>query len=546
MPTSHTQKKQQGKHLFFQGVLFLGGANMLVKIIGLLFKIPMSYYLGDEGMGYFNSAYQIYTWLYMLSTAGLPVAVSILISECRSRGEREGVRRIERTSALAFLALGVLGMGIMLFGARPLANLIGTPDARYAIFSLAPTLLFICLSSALRGYFQGFAHMGPPAVSQVLEALGKLLVGVLLATHATSRGYPLPIVAAYAVAGLAVGEAAGFLYLLFFRVLFRKKEALYIEGASHGQSPPPRLFSRLFRIALPITASASVMSLVGLVDLVVVQRRLQDIGYTVTEATAFYGNYTTLAVPMFNLPPALIYPVATAALPLLASALAKGDQRGAHAHMQTILRITSLIAMPCTLGLSLFARPILLLFFPREMAESAAPLLSVLALGIFFLSLLTVTNAALQANGLSGKPMLSMLVGGALKLLSSYTLIAIPGIGAFGVPLGTLACYIGACAANLFFLAKYVGLVPSFHRVFLRPLLAASLSVGGAYALYLFLGGAAGGRTLALLSIALAALFYLVSVFATRAVTGEDLLLLPFGKYLQRLLPKKRRVYHHD
>lgn len=532
-------EKIQGKHLFFQGVLLLGGANMLVKIIGLLFKIPMSYYLGDEGMGYFNSAYQIYTWLYMLSTAGLPVAVSILIAECRSRGERESVRRIERTSALAFLVLGVLGMAVMIFGARPLALLIGTPESRYAIFALAPTLLFICLSSALRGYFQGFAHMGPPAVSQVLEALGKLLVGVLLATHAIAKGYDLPIIAAYAVAGLAVGEAAGFFYLLFFRVLFRRREGLYIEGTADISAARTPIFSRLLRIALPITASSSVMSIVGLVDLIVVQRRLQSIGYSVTEATAFYGNYTTLAVPMFNLPPALIYPIATAALPLLSAALARGDRAGALRHIQTILRITSLIAMPCTLGLSLFAHPILSLFFPAAMAASAAPLLSVLALAVFFLSMLTVTNAALQAGGQAGKPMLSMLLGGGVKLLCSYTLIGLPAVGGFGVPLGTLACYVAAVGCNLYFLATRVGLFPSFQYVFLRPLLASALSIGAAFGLYTLAGGS--GNALAILSIAVAAAIYLIAIFAIRAVTSEDLAMLPFGRYLSKLLPHRAR-----
>lgn len=533
--------KHEGKHLFFQGVLLLGGANMIVKVIGLLFKIPMSYYLGDEGMGYFNSAYQIYTWLYMLSTAGLPVAVSILISECRSRGERAAVRRIEATSALAFLLLGVLGTGVMMLGSAPLASLIGTPDARYAIFALAPTMLFICLSSALRGYFQGFQHMGPPAVSQVLEALGKLLVGVVLASYAIARGYPLPMIAAYAVAGLAVGEAAGFLYLLFFRVLFRKKEALYIEAPQKKEERTPVL-SRLLRIALPITASSSVMSLVGLVDLIVVQRRLQGIGYTVTEATAFYGNYTTLAVPMFNLPPALIYPIATAALPLLSAALAKGDRVGAVRHIQSILRITSLIAMPCTLGLSAFALPILLLFFPANMAETAAPLLSVLALAVFFLSMLTVTNAALQANGLASKSMISMLIGGAVKLLCSYTLIGIPTIGSFGVPLSTLACYIAATACNLVFLSSRVGFVPSFLQVFLRPLLSASLAVGAALSVYLLIGGVTAGKWLTLLAITLAGLFYLLAVFATKALTAQDLQLLPFGKHLLRFLPRFARA----
>lgn len=535
---------EKNKSLFFSGVLFLSGASVLVKIIGLLFKIPMSYFLGDEGMGYFNAAYQIYTWLYMLSTAGLPVAVSILISEARGAGDSQRVGHVYSVAWRTFLLLGVAGTAIMLFGAGPLSLLIGSPNARYAIMAISPTLFFICLCGALRGYFQGFLQMAPPAVSQVLEALGKLLVGVFFASLAIRRGASLPIVAAAAISGLAVGEAAGFLYLLLTRRRYERGKQFFLLSPDAVCDAPPKssrtILSRLLAIALPITASASVMSLTGLLDLMIVQRRLQTIGFTVAEATAFYGNYTTLVVPMFNLPPALIYPLTTAIVPLLSAAASAQNREGMHRAVQSVLRVASIISLPCSLGLSLFSFPILRLFFPVDMAENAAPLLSILALGVFFLSLLTVTNAILQANGMAKKPMIAMLAGGAVKLVCSYALIGVPAVGTAGVPIGTLLCYFVALCVDLYYIIRHLSVYPSVTRILLRPAIASFLAVGAARGLYALLGGDVTARPVVLLPIAVAGLLYVAALFLFRAVTEEDIALLPFGKKIRQLLHKNR------
>ena len=541
----HTVQKapERNKKLFFSGVLFLGGANILVKVIGLLFKIPLSHYLGDEGMGYFNAAYQIYTWLYMLSTAGLPVAVSILISESRARGDGRRADRIFKITLRLFLILGIFGAAIMLFGARPLAMLIGSPDARYAMVSIAPTLLFVCLSGGLRGYFQGFQQMAPTAFSQVLEALGKLLIGVLGAVYAIRQGFSLPIVAAFSVAGLAIGEAVAFLYLWLARYRYEKKGKLFLLSTNRDRPVEEgRIIPRLLRIALPITASASVMGLTGLIDLVMVQRRLQSIGYTVSAATAFYGSYTTLAVPMFNLPPALIYPITTAIVPLLSATLAAGNRGALDRLIQSSMRVASLISLPCSLGLSLFSRPILRLFFPIEMVEDAAPMLSILALAIFFLSLLTVTNAVLQANDMAKYPMLSMLVGGGVKVAAGYLLIGLPEIGAAGVPFSTLLCYIVAASFNLYFIMRRLQVYPSVGRILVRPALSALLSVGAARGFYLAAGGDAKTPFLVLPAIIIAIFVYGAAVFLLKAVTLDDLSLVPGYNKIRRFFVMKRQT----
>lgn len=543
MQKQHEQKAAD-RRLFLSGVLLLSASNMIVKIIGLFFKIPMSYTLGDVGMGYFNAAYQIYTWLYMLSTAGLPVAVSVLVSESAARGELIRVRRTVKLASLAFLLIGVIGSAFMLFGAQTLAELIGSPSAAYCIAAMSPTLFFICISSALRGYFQGYRQMAPSAVSQILEALGKLAVGVSLAYWAQSRGYSLPVTAAFAVSGLAVGEAAGALYLLFARRRYEREGRLLAREVKSKGILDVGILRRLGSIALPITVSASVMSLSGLIDLVLIQRRLQDIGYSVAEATAFYGNYTTLVVPMFNLPPALIYPIATAVTPVLAAALAREGAERISRILESVFRVTVLIALPCTLGLLALARPILRLLFRADMADSAAPYLSLLAPAVLLVSLLTVSNAVLQAGGNAGKATVSMLVGAAVKFVSNFVLVGIPEIGAFGVPLGTVLCYLSATLCNLLFAFRRASLSVSLRRIFLRPLGASLLSVGSAVGAYLLLGGDAGGRFSIVFCIFLALAVYLVCVFSFGCLTEEELAFVPFGGKLSEFIQRKAQKGH--
>lgn len=516
------------RKVFAAGVFFLGAANMLVKVLGLLFKIPMSYYLGNEGMGYFNSAYQIYVWLYMLSTAGLPVAVSILIAGARAEGDADKIRRVFRITWRTFLLLGIGGAAFLFFGAGMLSAAVGAPDARLSVAAIAPTLFFICLSGALRGYFQGFQQMGPPALSQVIEAVGKLGVGVALAAYAHGAGLPLPTVSAYAVTGLAVGEAAGTLYL--FLAMRRASRAGRFDvpvAAVPGREDDRALFVRLLRIALPITCSASVMSLTGLIDLAVIQRRLQGIGYTAAAATAFYGNYTTLAVPLFNLPPALIYPITTALIPLLSAKVAAAERAGAVRVAHSVMRLTSLIAIPCALGLTVFSRPVLCLLFRADMAASAAPLLSVLGPAVLFLCWLTVSNAVLQAYGRARLSMISMLCGAAVKTAANYILLGIPSVGTYGVPLSTLLCYFIAFSVNLVFFYRVCGALPSPGAFLFRPLAAAALSVGAGLGIYLTCGGASAPRFLILLVIAVTALVYAAGAFLLGCITEEDLRVLP-------------------
>ena len=538
------EKLHNSSKLFFSGVLILTITNLIVKAIGLMFKIPMNHIVGDDGMGYYNSAYTIYTFLYMISTAGLPTAVSIMVAESRAAGRIRQVKRVLHVSLALFFLIGVVGMLVMLLGAGPFSSLIGAANTKYCIMALAPTLFFICISSALRGYFQGYQSMFPTAVSQLIEAVCKLGVGITLALYAIRMEQPIYIVAAYAAVGLTIGAALGMMFLTFSKLFFKEKqydaEYVAVSGIDDTVLPQRTLLKRLVIVALPITVSASVMSLTNLIDTAIVQQLLQSTGLTQEAATSLYGNYTSLAVPMFNLPQVLIYPISYSIVPLLSAAKKRGDHERCRLVMESSMRVSMLIGIPCGLGLATLSRPILSLFYRASSVELATPLLTLLAPSTAFICILSVTNAILQANGHERKPLISMLTGACVKIVTNFFLIQF--IGMKGTPISTFLCYLTVTIMNLYFVHKHVGVMPKLSGLFGKPLLAGIACAAAAFFSYALLHGYIGDKIATFAAICLAALVYLVLIFLIRGVSGEDVKLLPKGERLYRLLHKMKLV----
>ncbi len=545
----NTPKIKDTTNLFFSGVLVLTISNLIIKVIGMLFKIPMSHFVGDEGMGYYSQAYTLYTCFFMIATNGLPVALATMLSDSRSKGQFKQAKRIFRIAMGLFLAVGLVSMLAMLFGARAYASKVLKVDqAFYCILAVAPTIFFISISSAYRGYFQSYQQMLPTSVSQLTEVLSKLFLGVFFALYAKGQGYGIHIVAAYAAAGLTIGAALGMIFLFFAKVVFRAKETQYNEQILAENSPSDytasvgSILKKIAIIAIPITLSSSVMSITNLIDSALVSTGLQDIGMTAEAATKVYGNYTTLAVTMFNLPPYLIYPISYSIIPILTMARSTGDTVRANRIMESSLRVSVLIGLPCALGMCALSKPILALLFPAESVEMAWPLLSLLAPSSFFICVLSVTNAILQSCGYERKPLYSMLAGAALKLVANYFLIRVIGMAA--TPISTFLCYLAATAMNLWFVLKKTGVMPSAGRVFLRPLVAAVACAASALGFYVLCTDVLGVTTklITLAAIFVAAVVYAVMVFAIRAITADDIRLLPKGEKILSVLVKLKLV----
>ncbi len=483
---------------FLSGVSVLTLSAVIVKILGLLYRIPLLNRLGTEGMGYFNTAYELYALFCVVSTAGLPVAMSVLIAAQEAEGRRQEARRVYRVALGAFVVIGVVGTGLLWGLSEPFAALLGNPQAAACMRAISPTVFLICVSSALRGYFQGHRNMVPTAVSQVMEAAGKLFLGLAFAGYARATGATLPETAAWAVMGLTVGTGVSVLYLLCHkRLTDRRTETERRERLSPSLSAPDRtdggqgtdtmtLLRALAATAIPVTLGAGVISLTKCIDLGLILHRLQAVGYTAAEANALYGCYSTLAVPVFNLLPSLTTSIALSAVPTLSAALKRGEDGRAEVHTTAMgaLTMTLIVAIPASLGLAVFAEDILSLLFAEQptAVAAAAPWLSCLGLSVPAACLVTVTGAMLQAAGRARCPVVSMLFGVGAKTLLAYWLLGVDGWGMAGVPVSSLVCDTVIVAVNLFFLARYAPTMLPTPREgvtrFLLPTLPATVAVG--------------------------------------------------------------------
>ena len=529
-------KKKNG---FLSGILILSASTLIVKIIGLAYKIPMMSLLGAEGMGYFNSAYEIYALLCVISTAGLPVAVSILVSEAEETGNIRKTKRIYRTAMTVFAILGTLGTLAMFIFNEAFSSFIENPDAMPAIIAIAPSLLFVCVASAVRGYFQGRCQMAPTAISQLIEALGKLVLGIVFAKHALNSGYHLPMVAAFAIFGISLGTLVSAVYLLILKFIDDRKDGR--EKREIYSYRDGRILATLFKIAVPITLSSAALGSTRIIDMALIMRRLHDIGYSISTANSVYGAYTTLALPIFSLVPSLITPISLALVPRLSGAIEREDSLAQGEVSSLSLRITVLFAMPASFGIAVYSTQILELLFPTQAnaVSMVSPLLALLGISIVFSCLITTTNAILQSYKQTVKPILSMLVGALVKILSAYILIGVPSIGVYGAPVSTLLCNITITAINIYFVNKNLSKAESITKVYARPFLASCMMIVVSFATYLSISYWLEDSLFGFVSALFAAILsYGFFVLLFGAISKDDVEILPMGQKIIFILNK--------
>ena len=542
------------KQTFLHGALILMVANIIVKIIGLIFRIPIYHQIGGEGWSYYQTAHTLYVYFFSIATAGLPIAISKMISIANMEQNYEEEKRIFRLSLFIFITLGIIVTSSMIGAARFFAEAVAViPEAYYSILVFAPALFFVCLTASFRGYFHGKQNMIPTAISEVIESLGKLLIGLGAVLYAISRGYELYIVAAFAMSGLTVGVVGGFIFLSITKFISgrreskrREKESAQIQQRKFKIAPRSNkeILREIIKIALPITLSASLIRLSAVVDTFVMVRRLIAAGYTEEAARTAFGDYSAQAVTIFNFPNVLIIPFAVSIIPVLSQHFASKNKMAIQSTVESTFRVVSIISMPCAFGIASLSVPILSLMFVDRVAVAAtAPLLSVLALSVVFVSIAAVTNSMLQAQGQERKTVISTGCGILVKLVSSYILVGIPEIGRFGVPIGTFLLYFTVTAMNFYFLVKYTGIVPPIRRTFMKPFMASAIMAICTILIYMFLNNMMNGSRIAtLLAILVGAVIYAILTLLFKTLKRDDVLLLPKGEKLYAAMKRKNLI----
>jgi stage V sporulation protein B len=525
------------KQTFLQGALILVAANALVKIIGALFKVPLTYLIHRDGMGIFNTAYTMYTWMFVIATAGLPIAVSKMVSESVARGSRQEAHKVFHVAFYLLSVIGIAGTAVLFFGAKFFADALGNSRAYLAIMAVSPALLFVALMSAYRGYFQGLQNMIPTAVSEVIEALGKLVIGYLLAYLWLSRG--VEYASAGAVLGVSTGAFLGAVGLYIIYQISHEKLLNRVDTAKSSNikiRSTRQILSELVRIAVPITIGASVFSLTNVIDMAMIMNRLKSIGFSEIEASSLYGSHSGYAVPMFNLPPTIIVALSISIVPAIASALAVNNIKLAKKTTESALRITLLFALPSAIGLSLLAEPILQLVYKDT---GATTLLNILGIAVVFVSLVLVTNAILQATGRVMIPVRNMLIGGSVKVITNYILVGIPEININGAPIGTNICYFVIIVLNLAAVRKATNAEYKFIDFILKPIIAvASMGIAVIFTYNKSMLITQSNTISTLGAIAAGALIYGLMLIAIGGIKKDDIEMMPKGEKILKLFNK--------
>ncbi len=526
------------KQTFLHGAALLAMATAVVKIIGAFYKIPLKMIIGDQGYSYFITAYDIYTVLLLISTAGLPIAMSRMISQASSVGNYNQVRRIYATARGIFLSLGVVSTACMMGFSHQLAAFQKQPDAWAAIFCLGPCALLMCIMSTYRGFFQGQGNMRPTSNSQILEAAFKLVIGLALAFFVMKTTKSVAYAAGAAILGVTASCLVSVLYLNGQqRPAYRELPVTGDVPKSYGATA-----KQLLAIAVPITIGTAGLQVLTVIETNLYMGQLLTAnGMSQSTADITKGIYN-MCQTVFNMPCAFMVPITTSVLPAITAQLTIGNYEAVKSTEESAARVTGLISLPCAVGLSILAAPVMSLLggYEGERLALAGTILTVLGINVFFYGMIQYTNVVLQSHGYAHIPVINTLICGGMKLVVVYLLVGNPQIGIVGAPVGMLLCYLCIGVMNLIAIHRVVPQKAKILQNLLRPILPAALmggAVWGVYRILVAVLGADGSRVLLCgIPVAVGIAVYFVGIVLFKALRREDCLLLPKGERIAKLL----------
>ncbi|MDI7249513.1 MAG: polysaccharide biosynthesis protein [Bacillota bacterium] len=505
-----------------QGIAVLSVAGFVAKLLGAAYRIPLTRLIGAEGVGIYQLAYPVYVTLLSVARAGIPVAISKLVAEYHAVGKDSHARRVFWVSFWLLASSGLIFTLALGLGAGVVARWLGDPRAALALTAVAPAILLVAAGSAFRGYFQGLRRMTPTAVADVVEQFARVAVILVLAWVLFPRGVEV------AAAGAAGGAVAGSMISLAYVA------GLYVRGGNRLLAPgaAPRgedvpLARRVLSLGIPVAAASLALPLMGFLDAVIVQNRLRVAGFALREATTLYGRLTGLAMTLVNLPAVLATAIAANMVPWLSQAHATGDRRELARRASLGVRACNLFSVPAAVGLLALATPITSLLYADP---AAGVVLAWVSPAVVFLNLYLVTTSILQGMGMPVLPIYHIAAGGLAKIVTSYTLTAIPAWNVRGAALGSVLAYLVAGFLNLRAVMRRTGLHPDWRGWLVIPTVGSLVMTPVAL---LVDGYWPWGRHVGtLVAITLAALVYGLVVLLAGGVRKEEIASLPGGTRL--------------
>lgn len=532
------EKRAYKKESFMQGVFAMMFSQVLIKLIGLIYKLYLTNRqgFGDEGNAIYSSGFYIYSLLLTLSSVGIPNAISKLVSEKIALGDNKAANRIFKIAFFTFGVLGFIGTCILFFGAHYIANvIIQIPEAELTLVALSPSIFFVALICVIRGYFNGNGTLKVTANSQTLEQIFKAVFTILLVEIvAIMMGVNTTIMAAGANLATTVATIGSFIYLFVF---YKHNRTLNVNAAGviTKKESIVRVIKNILYVSIPISLSAILSSINKNIDSTTVVRGLKtfmDEGSAKIQYGILSGKVDTLT----SLPLSFNIAFATALVPALSFARAKNDMATANKRVAFSILVTILIGLPCSAGMFIFAEQILQLLFPAQAAGSF--LLQISSIAIIFTVLAQTINGALQGLGKVMVPAIAFAVGVVVKLILNVVLIPIPSIGVNGAAIGTIACNLIACTIGFKVLKKNMNIQFKFSKYILKPIIATTIMSICSYAIYLGFNMFMSMKVAGIIAMVMAVLLYALAIVTLKVFTKEEIYMIPYGQKLYRILVK--------
>ncbi len=511
---SETQKSIVG------GITVLGMSGFICKVVGALYRIPLAWIIGESGLGMYQLVFPTYNMLLTISAAGIPVAISRMVSFHLAKNDPRNAKRVYRLALTVLLCLGLLSTVLMFVFSPQLAARVGDPETRLGFMAIAPAVLMVCIMSSLRGFMQGQMNMAPTAVSQLIEQVGK--VAIILPMAYFAMRVSTSFAAAAVLLGNTIAEAMALLYMYLMYRKNRQAFALREQDESRPITPNRKLLRNLLSLSIPIALGSCIIPLAAFVDSGMILNRLMDAGISLDVGRALYGRYSGYVISLINVPTALSIAIAMSLVPAISSAMAKGDQ--AHVQRQAALgiRFSFLVGLPCSIGLSILSQRVLAMIYHFSSPEAlriTSELLSLSSLTIVLFTVTQSTEGILQGLHKQRIPMYALLLGVAVKVFLNYTLVGTPSLNIYGAPIASIACYTISMLPNLYFTYKHTHMKMDVMGTLLKPLLATAAMAG---VLFLAMGLLPQGRLWTCLLILLGIGAYLGFALLTGAMTRED------------------------
>ncbi|MDD3336370.1 MAG: polysaccharide biosynthesis protein [Eubacteriales bacterium] len=458
------------------GMTVLSVVGIISKIIGALHRIPLAWLIGDQGMGTYQLVFPTYNMLLAISSAGLPVAISRMVSFSLAKDDPKNAKRIFRVALYLLSALGFIAMVLMIAMSPWLAKRSGDLATQPGFAAIAPALLLVCTMSAFRGFMQGQQNMVPTAMSQMIEQCAKVLIALPLAY------FGMKVSIAYAAAGVLLGTSiAEALALLYMFLTYRRNKGEYAELPQAEGIPlysTKSIMTRLMSLSIPITVGACIVPMSAFIDSGLLLNRLVDAGIERGTALGLYGRYSGYVLTLINVPSALAAAIAMSLVPSISRCIAQGDGVGMRKQSALGLRLSFVVGLPCTVAMCVLSTRLLSLMFhfsSPETLEGTGKMLSLSAITIVLFTVVQSTSGILQGLRKQRIPMYTLLVGVIVKVYLNYTLIAMPQINIYGASIASITCYTLSMVPNLYYVHKYTGLKRDIVNIFLRPALASAL-----------------------------------------------------------------------